>query len=78
MSFIVHIGFPGQCNIVVCTVHTTFFNNVHTSILHWHGEINLIQGVPEKAGTNVCVHILKHTLYTFLWLWYLIATSFSK
>ncbi len=26
-----------------------------------------LQGVPEKAGTNVCVHILKHvsTMYVF-------------
>ena len=32
-----HIGFSCQCNIVVCTVHKTFFDIVHTTILHWHG-----------------------------------------
>ncbi len=26
----------------------------------------IVQGVPEKAGMNVCVHILKHTSCTFL------------
>ena len=35
----VHMGFPGQCNIVVCTVHTTFFNIV-TTLLYWHSDLS--------------------------------------
>ena len=37
MSY-VHIRFPGQCNIVECTVHTTFFD---LTILHWHSDLML-------------------------------------
>ena len=37
----VHIGFSCRCNIVVYTVHATFFKIVRTIILHWHGEIQM-------------------------------------
>ncbi len=51
MSY-VHFGFSCPCNIVVCTVHTTFFDIVHTTILHWHGDIILLYYVRWSSRIN--------------------------
>ena len=40
-------------------------SSVHSLIVHYVTLYD-IQGVPEKAGTNVCVNISKHILCTFM------------
>ncbi len=57
-------------------VHFLKMNTVYNIIIHdiipWEKPIHNsytelhIQGVPEKAGTNVCVNISKHILCTFM------------
>ncbi len=47
-----------------------------TIALVWH--YRAIPCVPEKAGTNVCVNNSQNISCTFIWLWYIIATFFTK
>ncbi len=49
-----HIEFSCQCNIVVCTVHMTFFDIVHTTILHWHSDLSC-----EKVNQSIKFYFFK-------------------
>ncbi len=63
MSY-VHIAFSCQCNIVVCTVHTTFFDIVHTTILHWHGDMSFKTHPPSV----ICLTYIFHRgCKNFIW-----------